>query len=147
MKDIPADAPDPNAFAGYLVWQLAGKWERHVNQQLKGWNTNQGEAFHLITLIIRLQSEPEVTQVELARCTGGSIMNTSKIVRSLERKRWVTRAPAKDPRAKRLAVTAAGMKITLELTHVLNAANQSFFGRQHTSPFISALQKISKANV
>jgi DNA-binding MarR family transcriptional regulator len=143
---LPPNAPDPEQFAGFLIWQLSNKWEKFVNQKLKAFNTNQGECFHLIAILQLSPKLSEVTQVDIANVTGGSIMNTSKILKSLEQKQWITRERASDPRAKKIAVTAAGFLISVEMANVLQAANAQFYSLQHTPELISALQQINQNN-
>lgn len=140
------NAPNPEDFAGFLIWQLSNKWEKYVNQQLKEFNTNQGECFHLISIMQLSARLSEVTQVDVARVTGGSIMNTSKILKSLEKKQWITRHVASDPRAKKVEITEAGIAIAQDTATVLGKANEVFFGVNHTEKLISMLQGINRNN-
>ena len=143
---IPKDAPNPENFAGFLVWQLACKWERYVNHQLKAFNTNQGECFHLISLWQLSTQLSEVTQVDIARQTGVSIMNTSKILKSLEEKQWITRQTASDSRAKKVVITEEGISIMLTVAPILAKANEDFYGVNHSAAFIVALQEINQTH-
>ena len=144
IKDLVEKAPDPEGFAGFLIWQLSNKWEKYVNQQLKAFNINQGEAFHLIAILQLSQKLDEVTQVDIAGAAGGSIMNTSKIIRSLEKKQWVIRQTASDARAKQVSVTQAGIDISIEIAAVLAAADKTFYGADRPPAFVSTLQAINQ---
>jgi DNA-binding MarR family transcriptional regulator len=141
---LPEDALNPENYAGFLIWQLSNKWEKYVNQKLKEFNTNQGECFHLIALLQLSTRLSEVTQVDISEVTGGSIMNTSKILRSLEQKQWITRQTASDSRAKSVAVTEAGLQVAIATTEGLAAANQDFYDQHHTPAFIATLQKLNQ---
>lgn len=144
VKDLVRAAPDPEDYAGFLVWQLSNKWERYVNQRLKPHNINQGESFHLISIMRLSQQLSEVTQVDIAKATGGSIMNTSKILKSLEKKQWIDRKRASDPRAKKVNVTKAGIDISIEVAAILAAANEAFYGGNRPPEFIATLQDINR---
>jgi DNA-binding MarR family transcriptional regulator len=146
LEQLLADAPNPEDFAGFLIWQLSNKWEKYVNQKLKEFDTNQGECFHLIAILQLSLKLSEVTQVDIAQGTGGSMMNTSKILKSLEQKQWITRQTASDSRAKKVAVTEAGLAISVTLAEVLGKANEDFYRTQHTPEFIATLQQINQNN-
>ncbi|MEO0397712.1 MAG: MarR family winged helix-turn-helix transcriptional regulator [Cyanobacteria bacterium P01_A01_bin.137] len=146
LHQLPADAPDPEDFAGFLIWQLSNKWEKYVNQKLKEFNINQGESFHLISILQLSKKLSEVTQVDIANATGGSIMNTSKILKSLENKQWIMRQTASDSRAKKVSVTAAGIAISVEIAAVLAAADETFYSANRTPEFIATLQQINHSH-
>lgn len=143
INSLPLDAPNPEDFAGFLIWQLSNKWEKYVNQKLKEFNINQGESFHLVSILQLSQELSEVTQVDIANATGGSIMNTSKILKSLEKKQWITRQTASDSRAKKVAVTEAGIAISIDIAEVLAAADEAFYSTERTPEFIATLQHIN----
>ncbi|MBD2255950.1 MarR family transcriptional regulator [Pseudanabaena sp. FACHB-2040] len=144
LESLPIDAPNPEDFAGFLIWQLSNKWEKYVNQKLKEFDINQGECFHLISILQLSKKLSEVTQVDIAHATGGSIMNTSKILKSLEKKQWITRRTASDSRAKKVTVTEAGIAVSIDVAKVLGTANQDFYSTNHTQEFIAILQKINQ---
>ncbi|MEM6435573.1 MAG: MarR family transcriptional regulator [Cyanobacteria bacterium P01_D01_bin.115] len=143
INSIPANAPSPEDFAGFLIWQLSNKWEKYVNQKLKEFNINQGESFHLISILQLSRKLSEVTQVDIANATGGSIMNTSKILKGLEKKQWIARQTASDSRAKKVSVTEAGMAISVEIASVLAAADAAFYSTHRTPELIATLQQIN----
>lgn len=144
MNQLPPNPPNPEDFAGFLIWQLSNKWEKYVNQKLKEFHTNQGECFHLIAILQLSARLSEVTQVDIAHVTGGAVMNTSKILKSLEEKQWIVRQTASDSRAKKVTVTQAGIEISIAMATVLGKANADFYGINHTSEFIAALQQINR---
>lgn len=144
IDSFPTDVPSPDDFAGFLIWQLSNKWEKYVNQELKKFDINQGECFHLISILQLSKKLDEVTQVDIAQVTGGSIMNTSKILKSLEKKQWITRQTASDSRAKKVTITEAGIAISIDVAKVLEEANQRFYSKNHTQEFIATLQQINQ---
>lgn len=144
LDSLPTNAPNPEDFAGFLIWQLSNKWEKYVNQKLKEFNISQGECFHLISIMQLSKRLNEVTQVDIAHVTGGSIMNTSKILKSLEKKKWITRQTASDSRAKKVSITETGIAISVDVAKVLGKANQDFYSTYHTQEFITTLQKINQ---
>lgn len=147
IDQLPEDAPNPEDFAGFLIWQLSNKWERYVNQKLKAFDTHQGEVFHLISILQLSKKLDEVTQVDIARVTGGSIMNTSKILKSLESKDWITRQTASDSRAKKITVTEAGFTVLLGTAEVLGKADETFYSKGRTPDFIATLVQINRNHI
>ena len=143
IDSLPIDAPNPEDFAGFLIWQLSNKWEKYVNQKLKEFNINQGESFSLISILQLSKKLDEVTQVDIANATGGSIMNTSKILKSLEKKQWIIRQTASDSRAKKVTVTEAGIAISVVIAPLLGMADKTFYGTNRTPEFIATLQQIN----
>ena len=156
---IPPDSPNPNNYAGFLVWQIANKWEKYVNIQLKKHNATQSECFCMISILQLLQDKnqvkglkitremtPEVTQVDIARQSGNSIMNTSKILKNLEKKDLIERTTALDSRAKSIKLTKKGMQISMNVASVLHQANSDFYGIHGNKNLIQSLQNINQNN-
>lgn len=145
IKDLPKNTPGPEGYAGFLIWQLSNKWEKYINQTLSPFNITQSESFHLIAILRLAQTHSEVTQVDVANATGGSIMNTSKILRKLEKKQWVTRqTSASDSRAKQVTVTEAGIAVSIEIAAVLAKADKAFYGADCPADFIPMLQSLNE---
>ena len=156
---IPPDAPNPNDYAGFLIWQVANKWEKYVNIQLKEYDTTQSECFCMISILQLLQAKnqtdglktapkilPEITQVDIAKQSGNSIMNTSKILKNLEKKDLIERRTALDSRAKSVKLTKKGIQISMNVVSVLHQANSDFYGIHGNKNLIQSLQNINQNN-
>ena len=75
------------------------------------------------------EHDDPVTQVMLARHARTDAMTTSQIVRTLERKKLVRRIDhPTDSRAYALRPTAAGRRLSRQLIHLVERADQEFFG-------------------
>jgi DNA-binding MarR family transcriptional regulator len=140
---LPQNAPDPHQVEGFLLWKSALRWEKSVSAKFQPFGLSQSESFYLICLWGLQETTSEVTQTQLAYHIGATTMNASKILRSLEKKQFVTRKKAKDSRAKALEITTNGKQLLLETAPVLWQANLEFFGKQNPE-FLTKLQQISQ---
>ncbi|MEM7772957.1 MAG: hypothetical protein AAF327_20920, partial [Cyanobacteria bacterium P01_A01_bin.37] len=61
-----------------------------------------------------------------------------------EKKQWITRQTASDSRAKKVAVTEAGIAISIDIAEVLAAADEAFYSTGRTPEFIATLQHINQ---
>jgi DNA-binding MarR family transcriptional regulator len=140
--------PNPTEFAGFLTWQIANEWERHVNECLKEFGLNQAEVCHLISLFWLSLQQAEVTQVDVARFARTTAMNTSKILTRFEARGLISRTVGQDTRAKAVSLTELGKLHTIATAGILNAANNEFFGTAQSAgggALAKMLQKILRA--
>ena len=137
--------PNPESYTGFLLWQVNCAWEKKINSVLMEFNLNQSQYLHLISLAWLCYKEKNITQSRLAAYTESNQMLTSKVVRSLEKAKYITRKPHKtDTRANVLEITQSGCDIiTAALEKVLQADNE-FFGRAEKSKLFIALRSLQK---
>lgn len=118
----------PEDSLGFLLWQATHRWQRAIGAALApldlthlqfvlmagtGWLTKDGGA---------------PTQIELAGFTRVEPMQVSQVVRLLEKKKLLARAPhPTDSRAKALKLTAAGEKLLARALPVVESADAAFF--------------------
>jgi DNA-binding MarR family transcriptional regulator len=142
---IPNNSPDPNQYAAFLIWKTSNELERYLNKLLFPFNLIQSEIFHLISIIQLVQSQQNVTQIELSKQISTTPMSTSKILQGLEKKGFILRVQGKDARSKTIHITEKGMEVLLSTAEVLAAANKVFF-KDSTNPkqLTKLLQEILK---
>jgi DNA-binding MarR family transcriptional regulator len=91
------------------------------------------------------QSESNITQIRLAKHAKLDIMMTSQVLRTLERKGWLTREPhPTDSRAKIITLTEQGIALARVAIPVVEQIDQDFFASQTLSQheFNHALQQL-----
>jgi DNA-binding MarR family transcriptional regulator len=141
---LPNNPPNPNDYAGFLIWKTSNQWEKYINILLLPFDLIQSEIFHLISIVQLVQTQTNVTQIELSRSIGTTPMSTSKILRGLEKKGFISRIPGKDPRSKTIQITKQGMEILISTAPILANADQTFFSSSKPQELIKQLKEIQK---
>ncbi len=114
---------------GYLLWQVSNSWQRAIKTALDPLDLTHVQYLLLETLEQLKSAGQPATQVKLAREAGTDVMMTSKVLRVLEQKKWVTRkANRADARAFHIALTPAGEKVASKARQLVNDADSKFFG-------------------
>jgi DNA-binding MarR family transcriptional regulator len=134
--------PDPRSFIGFQLWQKSNLCEKYINQQLKPFDITQSEIFPLISIAILTNEGGEVTQTKLSDFTGISLMSISKILKSLERKGYITRHTGKDSRSKAITITEDGLQILIKSAQTLQKANSKLFPETNSKQFYNYLLTI-----
>jgi DNA-binding MarR family transcriptional regulator len=113
---------------GFLLLQVTLLWQRRIAQALRPYRLTQVQYALLASLLWRARGEDAITQVTLARHTKMDVAMCSQVLRTLERAGFLTRhAHATDARAKTIALTPAGTRLTREVVPVVEAADREFF--------------------
>jgi len=119
----------PENSPGYLLWQVANRWQRAQRAALSGLAITHVQFVLLAGLAWLELREGRVHQARLARFCRTDAMMTSQVVRTLERGGLIARAvdPA-DNRARHLTLTAAGAACLNTAMPAAMAADAAFFG-------------------
>lgn len=113
---------------GYLLWQTSNMWQRGMRAALDPQGLTHVQFLLLAGLQDLRNAGIDATQVKLARHVGTDVMMTSKVLRSLEKRRLVGRKTSQnDLRANALVLTAAGEKTLQKAQSAASAADKSFF--------------------
>jgi DNA-binding MarR family transcriptional regulator len=122
---------------GFFLWQVTHAWQRSVDAALSQYDMTHLQLVLLAALAKHLESQEEVTQVQLARFCAFEVTLVSQVLRKLEAKGLIKRSPAlSDPRAKRIELTEKGEDTLVQLMPVLEQAHDNFFaplGADHAS--------------
>jgi DNA-binding MarR family transcriptional regulator len=121
------DAPEQSP--GFLLWRVTLSWQRQMRAALAPHELTHVQ-FVLLASLWWLQEhgDPQPTQVQLADQAGTDLMMTSQVVRKLEQRGLLTRAPdASDSRARRLRLTPAGAALLAGALADVEATDQGYF--------------------
>jgi DNA-binding MarR family transcriptional regulator len=140
--DLPNNPPNPNDFAGFLIWKTSNELEKYINSLLVPFGLIQSEIFHLIAIMQLVQSSKTVSQIEISRSIGTTPMSTSKILRNLEKKQLISRVVGNDSRSKSIQITHEGLKILMSTVQILGDANTTFFANTNQQELTKNLKQI-----
>ena len=126
-RRLPAAFSAPRESAGHLLWLLANRWQRRQRAALEELAVTPVQALLLAGVTWLTREGTPVTQVQLARHTGTDAMTVSQVLRSLQEKRFVKRAPKPgDPRAMAVMPTARGRKLARQAAYLSDQAEKAF---------------------
>lgn len=139
----PEDSP------GYLLAQLTLIWQRKQKKVLDPLDLTQTQ-FVLLSSIAWLTNKSEcVTQVEIADLNNFDRMMVSKVLRTLQTKKLITRQEHKtDTRAKIVTLTPNGKKILQTALSKVESADIEFFSSigQKLSDLNAIMHQLIEAN-
>jgi DNA-binding MarR family transcriptional regulator len=134
LDDQSPFASRPDASPGFLLWRTTLRWQRAVAVALKPLGLTHVQ-FVLLASVWWLSEQAHTpselpNQAQVAAHAEADVMMTSSVLRTLEARGLVTRAPdPADARVKRLAVTDEGRRRAVEAVAVVEAVDASFFSR------------------
>jgi DNA-binding MarR family transcriptional regulator len=140
---------EAEAIAGFLLWQVSKLWQHHLTKALQDLNLPPTQAVILANTLRLSEEGLDVTQSLLSKATKVDRMTTSQTLRSLERKRLITRRSSKeDLRTNQVQLTKRGRKVAFETVARLAAAHKAFFLplRSDKQQIVTYLQKLVRAN-
>ena len=122
-KEIDFQFKSPNDSPGYLLGQVTMLWQRKLKKVLDPLNLTQTQFVLLAALGWLSKKNNVVTQVEIANQSNTDRMMVSKVLRTLEKKKFISRQEhPTDTRAKVIKLTTDGAKVLqIALTAVENA--------------------------
>lgn len=118
----------PEESIGFLFWQVSHAWQRNINAALQSQNLTHAQFIMLASIAWLQRNGEEVTQVQVSQHAKTDVMMTSKVVRTLEEKNFITRKehPA-DTRAKSVALTPAGKSVLQRALKTVEKIDTEFF--------------------
>jgi DNA-binding MarR family transcriptional regulator len=129
MKIVNMDySASAERIPGFLLWQVSKLWQRQLNAALSDLKLSGTQAI-ILGNVVRIQGQGKhATQTVLAQITKVDPMTMSQALRTLERKKMITRATARDDRrAVRVVATAKGIKTTALALERIIRAHVAFF--------------------
>lgn len=139
----------PEESPGYLLGQLHLLWQRRQKKILDPLDLTSTQFILLAALGWLSRTKDHVTQTEIADLGNSDRMMVSKVLRTLEEKKFITRKEhALDPRAKSVKLTAAGarlLQVALERVEEMDIAFFSVLGARQAS-FNSHILKVIQGN-
>lgn len=113
---------------GFLLWQVTNLWQRAIKKALQAYDLTHSQ-FVLLASIHWLElHQQQVTQILLSLHTKIDPMTTSTVLRTLQEKGLLKRQEHKtDTRAKVIALTENGKKITKQAVKAVEKFDKAFF--------------------
>jgi DNA-binding MarR family transcriptional regulator len=112
---------------GLALWRVTNTWQAAVRAALRPLELTHVQ-FVLLASLTWLASDGPVTQKQLADHAAADPMMTSQVLRTLEERGLVVRAPhPTDRRARALAVTAQGRALANRAVAVVEECDRRFF--------------------
>lgn len=128
MKKIEFNFKSPNESPGYLLGQVTLLWQRKHKKILDPLNLTQTQ-FVLLTALGWLSRENDnVTQIDIANQGNADRMMVSKVLRTLEEKKFISRQEhPTDTRAKVIKLTNNGGEVLQKALTAVENADIDFF--------------------
>ena len=118
----PLDSP------GYLLGQLTMLWQRKQKRVLDPLDLTHTQFALLCALAWLSRESDNVTQVDIANQGNADRMMVSKVLRTLEEKKFITRKEHKtDTRAKTISLTESGETVLQKAIISVETADLDFF--------------------
>ena len=124
---FPSRLAGPQDSPGFLLWKVSNAWQRRQRAALKPLGLTHAQ-FVLLAAASWFGASETLTQARLSEVSGVDVMTTSQIVRTLETAGLMRRNPhPTDPRARALAVTAAGRAKLKKAIVAVEDTDEAFF--------------------
>ncbi len=119
----------PEESPGYLLGQLTTLWQRKQKRVLDPLDLTQTQFVLLAALAWLSRERDTVTQIDIANQGNADRMMVSKVLRTLEAKKFITRHEhPTDTRAKTIRFTTTGETVFRKALISIEQADVEFFG-------------------
>lgn len=127
-KDIEFQFKSPEDSPGYLLGQMTTLWQRKQKRVLDPLDLTHTQFVLLAALAWLAKESDAVTQVDIANQGNADRMMVSKVLRTLEEKKFVKRSEHKtDTRAKIITLTPLGGAVLQKALTAVENADLEFF--------------------
>ncbi|SMD32002.1 transcriptional regulator, MarR family [Reichenbachiella faecimaris] len=128
MKKIEFKFKSPNESPGYLLGQVTLLWQRKHKKVLDPLNLTQTQFVLLAALGWLSRENNNVTQVDIAHQGNADRMMVSKVLRTLEEKKFISRQEhPTDTRAKVIKLTNEGANVLQKALTAVENTDMDFF--------------------
>lgn len=128
-RRLASDFAEAERSPGLLLWRVTNAWQAEQRAALAPFGLTHVQ-FVLLASLAWLDVEGPVTQRRLADSARTDPMMTSQVLRALEAKGLVERAPhPTDARARALTATESGAALASAANAAVEAVDRRFFGR------------------
>ncbi len=148
-EEIEFQFKSPNDSPGYLLGQLTMLWQRKLKKVLDPLDLTHTQFVLLAALGWLSKKNKAVTQVDIANQSNADRMMVSKVLRTLEEKKFITRQEHEtDTRAKTIRLTADGVAVLQKAIKNVENADLDFFSVLETTlpSFNSNMVKLIEEN-
>jgi DNA-binding MarR family transcriptional regulator len=147
-RRLPTRFGGPESSPGFLLWQVTNGWQAAQRRTLEPFGLTHVQFVILAWLTWAAPDHP-VTQQEIADSTALDKMMTSQVLRTLERKGWVTRtSDPDDGRARRVSVHPEGRELAARANAAVEACDVEFFGvlGERHGDLVPLLRRLAQAS-
>lgn len=132
-KKIEFHFKKPEDSPGYLLGQLTMLWQRKQKRVLDPLDLTHTQFVLLCALAWLSRESDKVTQVDIANLGNADRMMVSKVLRTLEEKKFITRHEhPTDTRAKTIKLTPDGEKVLQKAIICVETVDLDFFNKLGT---------------
>jgi len=133
-KEVEFSFKSPNDSPGYLLVHLTMLWQRKQKKALDPLDLTHTQFVLLASLSWLSRENNVVTQVDIANQSNADRMMVSKVLRTLEEKKFITRQEHEtDTRAKTIQLTNAGRETLQKAIIKVENTDKDFFEAIETS--------------
>jgi DNA-binding MarR family transcriptional regulator len=134
----------PEDSLGFLLWQVSHRWQRKIGAALAPLGLTHLQFVLMAGTGWLAKGGGAPTQAELAAFSKVEPMQVSQVVRLLEKKKLLARAPhPADSRAKALRLTAAGEKLVMRAVPIVEAVDAAFFAASARPALLRQLRALA----
>jgi DNA-binding MarR family transcriptional regulator len=140
---------NPDESSGYLLWQLTMLWQRKIKKELDQLDITHTQFVLLASLAWLAKTTETVSQVHIANHSNTDRMMVSKVLRTLQDKKYITRKEHEiDTRAKVICLTKQGQIILQKALIGVEQVDLAFFSvlQSHTKSFNTSMLKLINEN-
>lgn len=117
----------PKQSPGFLLWHISTSWRSSIEAALKILGLTHPQFVVLATTGWLTRNGHLVTQVEIGKMAGLDPNTNSQILKGLEQKSFIKRAPSSDGRAKNVSLTQKGSQILKDALPAVEQTDANFF--------------------
>ena len=127
-EEVEFSFKSPNDSPGYLLAHLTMLWQRKQKKALDPLDLTHTQFVLLASLSWLSRESNAVTQVDIANQSNADRMMVSKVLRTLEEKKFITRQEHEtDTRAKTIQLTNAGRETLQQAIIAVENTDKDFF--------------------
>ena len=133
-KEVEFRFKSPNDSPGYLLAHVTMLWQRKQKKALDPLGLTHTQFVLLASLSWLSRENNAVTQVDIANQSNADRMMVSKVLRTLEEKKFITRQEhERDTRAKTIQLTKKGIETLQKAIIEVENADNDFFSAIETN--------------
>lgn len=117
----------PEQSPGFLLWHISTSWRSSIEAALKILGLTHPQFVVLATAGWLTRNGHLVTQVAIGKMAGLDPNTNSQILKGLEQKNFIKRAPSSDGRAKNVSLTIQGSQILKCALPIVEQTDARFF--------------------
>ena len=127
---MSSEFDDAKDSPGFLLWKVTNVWQKRIRHALEQFELTHAQFVLLFSChwLNERGDGSSVTQIQLAQHAQVDVNVTSQVLRSLEKRGYITRSPhPTDTRANVIRPTPSGSELALRAVQAVEAADRSFF--------------------